>query len=382
MTIFNDTLTQGIGTAFAQVVGQTAVATDDIGSHDTVLKVYARSPVLAEGIGSHDVVAPAIGAAVLEQLRIALATIPNHKFHFSLSDILRIAQALNPAVPVTLTQGMGVALTQSAQLSLQIIEELGLEETLGPTLKYRQTIADTLRVADLLGRFFGGEIVDAINIQQTQIAVAAKLGSINEGVGVVETINPRLVLRVVVEDEINLTDTATLNAIFSPVITDGFEVTAAYLAPNGNISTWAMNTRTGAVSEYSNYEFNSFARVDNKYLGASDSGLYELLGDDDDGTDIVAHIKSGFAQWTGARFTMFKGIYVAARGAGDYVLKVTTGDGKTYNYSFTAQSMKTAKVRTGKGMRARYFAFELISTGQDFDLDSLEFVPVVTDRRV
>jgi hypothetical protein len=36
----------------------------------------------------------------------------------------------------------------------------------------------------------------------------------------------------------------------------------------------------------------------------------------------------------------------------------------------------------GKGQRARYFAFELISAGQDFDLDTIEFVPIVVQRRV
>ena len=44
--------------------------------------------------------------------------------------------------------------------------------------------------------------------------------------------------------------------------------------------------------------------------------------------------------------------------------------------------MKTTKVNMGKGLRARYFAYELISTGQDFDLDSVEFVPLVAQRRV
>jgi hypothetical protein len=44
--------------------------------------------------------------------------------------------------------------------------------------------------------------------------------------------------------------------------------------------------------------------------------------------------------------------------------------------------MKTARINIGKGIRARYFAFELISTGQDFDLDSLEFIPLVAKRRV
>jgi hypothetical protein len=44
--------------------------------------------------------------------------------------------------------------------------------------------------------------------------------------------------------------------------------------------------------------------------------------------------------------------------------------------------MRSTKFHMGKGQRSRYFAFELISAGQDFDLDTLEFVPLVVQRRV
>jgi hypothetical protein len=173
-----------------------------------------------------------------------------------------------------------------------------------------------------------------------------------------------------------------LQAIFSPEINEGLEITALYLAPGSEITTWAVNTRTAAVSEYTNFEFNSFAQMGNKYLAASSTGLYELVGDDDAGTDIIARIKSGLMQWGSSRFTLFKAAYLGVRGPGDFVLRMETGDGTTYDYSVTTTDMRTTKVRLGKGLRTRYFAFELISDGQDFDLDSIEFVPLVAERRV
>jgi hypothetical protein len=39
-------------------------------------------------------------------------------------------------------------------------------------------------------------------------------------------------------------------------------------------------------------------------------------------------------------------------------------------------------VQVGKGLRARYFALELVTTGQDFDLDTIEVVPLLNARRV
>ena len=81
-------------------------------------------------------------------------------------------------------------------------------------------------------------------------------------------------------------------------------------------------------------------------------------------------------------FRSFKAAYLGMRGNGDVILKLDTGDGKTYTYQTVIQDMQSTKVRLGKGLRARYFSFELISTGQDFDLDTVEFIPLVAQRRV
>ena len=147
-------------------------------------------------------------------------------------------------------------------------------------------------------------------------------------------------------------------------------------------TTWAVNTNTGAVTEYTNYDFNSFAQMGLKYLGASSNGLYELNGDTDAGTSIIGQLKSGLLQFSGSRFTGFKAAYLGVRGTGDVLLKLVTGDGVTRTYTVTLDSMRTTKVTMGKGIRARYFSFELIGTGQDFDVDTVEFVPIMAQRRV
>jgi hypothetical protein len=253
---------------------------------------------------------------------------------------------------------------------------------LAPLTKYHRSLIETIDVADALARFLSGSLADGIGMTFTQVAVATKGAQVSEGIGIAPALTPHLILRVTAVEEIGIDDTLALRMLFNPVLSEGIELAAAYLAPDGSFTTWAMNTRTGAVTEYSNYAFNSFARMGHKYIGASQDGLYELVGDDDAGTDIIADIKSGFAQWAGSKFSMIKGIYIGARGDGDMVLKVITGDDKTYNFSVNVQSQQTTKIITGKGLRARYFAFELISTGQDFDLDTIEFVPLVADRRV
>src|SRR5690606_33481148 len=128
-----------------------------------------------------------------------------------------------------------------------------------------------------------------------------------------------------------------------------------YLAPNGSITTWAMNTRTGAVTEYGNYAFNSFANFGNVYLGASDQGVHELRGDTDDGEDIIARLRSGYLQFGGTHLSRLKAAYISARGEGDVYLKIITADGAEYVYTVPTREMRSTKVHMGKGQRARYF---------------------------
>ena len=157
---------------------------------------------------------------------------------------------------------------------------------------------------------------------------------------------------------------------------------AAYVSPGDGFTTWALNTRNSAVSEYQNYKFNSFARIGNHYLGANESGVYDLTGDTDNGASIIANLKSGLAQLGGFKFSSFSAAYVGMRGTGNFILRLITGDGVTYDYALVPRNMKTTKINLGKGLRARFFAFQLISSGSNFDLEGVELIPLVAQRRV
>lgn len=361
---------------------QEATISDGIGVSPFILSVVGVGASANDTIDISSALVVSYGQVVIERLRIALSQTPNTVRQFTLADTVRLVDRLIVGIPVTLSESIAITVDQLVQELVVVAETLGVRDTLIPIFAYNRSISESVRLVDALRRFFGADAVETIGIAEVLSGVARMPGAIAESIGVAETVAPQMMLRVIASDAIDISAAQALNMLFKPTLVDGIEITAAYLSPGGGVLTWAMNTRTGAVTEYQNYAFNSFARVGNKYIGASSSGLYELLGDDDDGANIIATIRSGFAQWSGTHLGSFKAAYLAVRGAGAFVLRVLTADGKTYNYSVTAESMKTAKVNMGKGLRARYFAFELVSAGQDFDLDTLEFIPLVADRRI
>lgn len=342
------------------------------------------SITMAQTVASTDAATYAFHPGALINEVVALADAQPRKWNFpkTISESTRLAEALVVAFPVLLVDTPTLASAASAVRAVLVLEQLRMLDPATTVGDFYVQLVETLVANDALRRFLGGGLTDSVGVSGVT-TYAPILGKVlTDSVTVTDTLANKLILRVTAPDGVNLDDDAPPHWVFKPVLTDGVEIAIGFLQPSGAFTTWAVNTRTGAVTEYQNFEFNSFAQVGHKYIGTSDSGLYELNGDDDDGTDIIAQIRSGYAQFGGSKYSSFKAAYIGMRGNGDIILKLDTGDGKTYTYQTVVQDMQSTKVRLGKGLRARYFAFELISTGPDFDLDTIEFIPLVAQRRV
>lgn len=356
--------------------------TDGIGFTSAPTHAFGMS--LADGLGvtPSQALAYRAGAAVVEALALQHVQIASGVFSLTTTESLALLELLTRGMPVDLADRVGVhdvlALAQGAQL----LEQLLVGDNHAPSAAYGVTLLHTLAISPSLRFFVGGDLTDTLGVAPI-LSAAARWGALlQETLGVELVSTPTLLLNVTLADTIALEPEQLLQMIFDGQLSDGFQVTAAYLAPGGNFVTWALNTRTTAVTEYENFTFNSFARMGRAYLAGSDQGLFELTGDTDAGADIIAHIQSGFAQFNGSKLNGFKAAYLGVRGEGDFILRLVTGDGKTYDYGVRAHDMATTKVNMGKGLRARYFAFELTSAGQDFELDNIEFMPMTMSRRV
>lgn len=270
-----------------------------------------------------------------------------------------------------------------AQLTLQILDHLHLIDVPHSAAHYQTGVSDTMTLGEFLTAAYGLHLHDAIQAAVELTPLYHAIAACVEDILVQDTPTPKWILSGMVEDEIVTTDVLSAMATFNAVVLDLIEVAGDMTDPGNTMSTWQMNTRTGAVTNYGNYSFNSFARLGlQQYIGATSDGLYQLDGPDDDGEPIVGVVRGGYLKFGGTHLSRIKAAYIAQRGDGAYLLKIVTGPGSEYIYEACASSMETAKFTMGKGQRATYFAFELMSTGQDFDIDTIEFVPIVVQRRV
>ena len=129
-----------------------------------------------------------------------------------------------------------------------------------------------------------------------------------------------------------------------------------------------VNTITGAVSEYSNFAFNSITPA---HAGNA-AGLYALGGDLDVAAPIVAIVTTGKTQWGSSLLKFIAPIYFALKGSGTSSLTVI-GEAASYNYPFAVSSTGESRAIPGKGIRESYIALTYSNDdGADFWLDSME----------
>lgn len=153
---------------------------------------------------------------------------------------------------------------------------------------------------------------------------------------------------------------------------------------------WAVNLEGALpVSEYRNWDFNSFAKIGDRYFAAGDGGLYALGAEHDDGEPISARVLTMMTDFDTPAQKRVVSAYMGYTASGELVFKVrSVDDGVLTEHWYAAQDTQAVSprenmVRLGRGMKSRYWQFEIENVdGADFEVDQLELHPVRLRRRV
>lgn len=162
----------------------------------------------------------------------------------------------------------------------------------------------------------------------------------------------------------------------------GFYIDRANLDTTSRV--WVVNMETGASSQYDNYGFNSFFERDGISYGVADDGIYRLDGDTDAGADIDALVESAQSDFGAPQKKRVVNVYAGVSSAGKMLLKVEAG-GSTYIYEARSSSdiVSNNRFDIGRGLSGNYYKFTLLNQGGDnFDLETITFEPIVLTRKI
>ena len=137
----------------------------------------------------------------------------------------------------------------------------------------------------------------------------------------------------------------------------------------------AVNLNGYGSTTYSNYPFNSFARIGDRYYGAKLDVLFELGGTDDAGTQIDAAICPGKLDFGTPQQKTVSEVFIGAASESALLLKVA---GPAGEFSYAAQSfsaeLRQHRFKLGKGLKTNYLIPVFYNQdGADFEIDTLEF---------
>jgi hypothetical protein len=180
----------------------------------------------------------------------------------------------------------------------------------------------------------------------------------------------------------------TLTAVFSSTL----EIMTTAVLDGIEYDVWAftLDTEHTPGYRYENYNFNSFARLStgagDLYYAADDSGIHELTGGTDNGTQIKASILTGRHAEGSEHLQQVLTGYLAGTSAGQLVLRVVTDSGTIYSYTAEAAlgtNPTRQRVKLGRGLKAHFWQLEVKNqSGEDFELMNIDVLPVILKRRI
>ena len=144
-----------------------------------------------------------------------------------------------------------------------------------------------------------------------------------------------------------------------------------------------INMKTGAVTEYNNFNFNSIVEYKGKYLTASDNGIYLLTGDTDDNANIDAYFRTGTVDRDNRMVNIPEEMWVKGEN-GNMTLDYTLDNSRTISLSINPvnSSISGTRVKLPKGVKSRFADFSVKNvSGSDFKIQSLRLMAYPIRRK-
>lgn len=240
---------------------------------------------------------------------------------------------------------------------------------------------------------YGAIVAQARNSRAVLAAVSGNTGSIT---GSAPKSKGVLTAYVTISGTITATTpmaTADLSGGTGIVATLLFDVpmARAYLTNTAALNTLVkelvINSITNAVTEYTNYGFDSFAVIGGVTYAAGSDGIYELdTGSTDQTASINAYFETGAISFSSEYLKRMESLYAAYRTTGDIRVSVRTDEGIQYAYTMKYDghpTLRQRRVPIGKGLKGKYWQYKIENVdGAAFGFDTFNILAHETVRRI
>jgi len=150
--------------------------------------------------------------------------------------------------------------------------------------------------------------------------------------------------------------------------------------------TLVMELTRFAVTQYTNYNFNSFCKIGDTYVGATDKGIHELTGDTYNNIHIDSLITFLTSDFGSINQKRIRELYVGHEvpGSLEITLKADDGEEKTYILTpeFESQKQHGDRLKISRKKKGRYWTMSIANVdGCDFSIDQIDAIVIIEEKK-
>lgn len=310
-----------------------------------------------------------------------------------LVDRIAFADPLHFVVVVMLEEGLvfGDQVTPSFTTFVRVVSRLLLSGSAENYAEAYIQILDSLVLRALADALNKVEVTDTLAMGERVSSLYTLYAALLEKLVLAGTATPEYLATVVIEERLLLGANLSHEADLAVLIRDSIGFATTLTIDNGEYIAWVLNTEGNkALTRYTNYPFNSFARIGGRYYGAGSDGIHRLEGEDDNGVDIKAMLRMGLTDMGTRKLKRVPEAFIGISTDGTILMKVITisedtGEKQAAIYKMRvrgAAATRENRIQFGKGMKSVDWDWVIENVaGADFDLRSIEFRPIILDRR-
>lgn len=327
---------------------------------------------------------------LLERFRVTPSLDVDMDLELALNEIVRLSDLTRLVFDFLATDSVSLTELVSANplAYLSLVDAVSVSGALDSDLRAEAFIAAAVVLRDYL------YLVTELSWSDSVLLTEAAASSFNQVITALDSLTVTPTLQNTLHFVATFEDSAVFNttligeASLEALLSEGVALSVRLVLDGVGYNAFVMNTRNKAVSEYTNFDFTSFAELNGKYYGAKDDGIYLIDGDTDDGEPIAAFLRTGLHTLGTRLLKQVHNAYVGYTTDGEIVLKVITTDNGTKKENWYKLNARSAPATTdnrfsiAKGLKSVYWQFELANVdGSNFQIDHMKVWPFDLQRR-
>lgn len=301
-------------------------------------------------------------------------------------DILNILESINILFKLTVTSPIVLNESISSYLKnlIEIYNSISINSSISSKFNIINSIIETISVLEELERAFVASISEVLVINETINSLFKVFNTLLDSIVLLDSPEHSRLFLVSLLDSIETDDTYSTRLVGKNVLNNYFIIKLPEILNGGTYLAYTFSPETKGITTYSNYNFTKATKFNNKYLFSNPVGLYEYGAITDDGSLITSYIQTAGLTFGTSDKKSVPSIYLGYSSDGTSILKVSPDGIGSFYYKLNKYSnnLDTKKIDIGKGLEGRYFQFEIITDASHFDLESIEFLPMIIRRKL